>query len=127
MPKYQTHLQNERRQSLDSSSSSRRRRSAKTATPTTHSKYRRTRTKVSKLRASARQLLDYEVAGLMGEDPAAGNMYTVKGYVFFDNPSVKTINSSRGVSQVKKDITLLDNTGTIPLHVWGDSIRKLVS
>ena len=33
--------------------------------------------------------LDYEVAGLKGEDPAAGNMHTVKGYVLFDNPSVK--------------------------------------
>ena len=28
---------------------------------------------------------------------------------------------------MKEDITLLDNTGTTPLHVWGDSIRKLVS
>ena len=41
--------------------------------------------------------------------------------------SCKTVNTKFGTTQVKEDVELLDQSGAIPLHVWGATMKELQS
>ena len=46
--------------------------------------------------------LNYEIAGLKDKDPGTETLFTVKGYVMFDDLTSKTVNTACGVSTVKE-------------------------
>ena len=48
--------------------------------------------------------------------------YAVTGYIEIGDAKLKSVCTRRGVSRVKEDLVITDQSGKIPLHVWEDAL-----
>ena len=76
-----------------------------------------------------RELVSTEIhVASLGQEPLGQEkLFTVRGYVTFDNKVMKSVTTKFGDTKVKEDITFCDSTGSIPLHAWDEKFKRFES
>ena len=67
---------------------------------------------------------EIDVACLVQEE--VGKLFTLRGYVSYDDMTVKSVRMkfTDVRVKVKEDITFCDSTGYVPLHAWRDNFKR---
>ena len=68
-----------------------------------------------------------DIAALKKCEAFQTNLFTVKGYIKFDEPEYKKVKTRYGLAFVVEDILLSDDSGSIAFHAWKDMFEKLRS
>ena len=68
-----------------------------------------------------------DVVSLREEPIGQENVFTLRGYVSFDNKLMKCVSTKFGDKRVKEDITFCDSTGYVTLHAWDDKFKRFES
>ena len=77
---------------------------------------------------SAVSSIPIEISSLFNSSecvPHSDIFYAVTGYIEIDDAKLKSVCTRRGVSHVKEDLVITDQSGKIPLHVWEDALPQM--
>ena len=77
---------------------------------------------------SAVSSIPIEISSLFNSSqcvPHSDIFYAVTGYIEIGDAKLKSVCTRRGVSRVKEDLVITDQSGKIPFHVWEDALPQI--
>ena len=77
---------------------------------------------------SAVSSIPIEISSLFNSSqcvPHSDIFYAVTGYIEIGDAKLKSVCTRRGVSRVKEDLVITDQSGKVPLHVWEDALPQI--